>query len=563
MQIKVRARSEFQNFRSVKMNFILKNTHGRIIKSVAFAVLSLFVSSNLFGQQFNSDSLKRIWTNQQNPDSTRFKAINQYYVNHTHAEPDSVLVLCDYHYHLAQTKNATRELASALNEKSYVYYIKGDIDKSLAYLQRSVAVLQKLNDQKGLAPVYSNMGSIYADRQMYQEAVRYFMLTLELYEKEKIEKGEARILSNLGMTFVKLDRDDLARTYFEKSIRIYTKLGLKERTGSSVLSLAGIYFKEKKYEQAINKTKEALELLVQENDQVDISDCYFLMAKTYKELNELDKAFLYLGKSFQIEKVIKNNARNMERLMLKADLTLGNDKEEATRIAEGILKLIDRYTSNEIKANLYDLLYRCYKAQNKFDLSLLMLEQNSRFMDSVKIEKDNIAIIEAAIQKEFDDKLKQTKAKSESDKNTLKNTHARKIFGIILIVLVVGIIAFFFTRKTIRENRKAQEELLLELEQLKKQENTAIVANPSGFQLNREALEKHLDRKINETDWNVLNILLGDPVLSNKEIAEKAFLSYEGIGSSLRRMYEYFEIKESKYMKISLLMEAIKISNKG
>jgi hypothetical protein len=54
---------------------------------------------------------------------------------------------------------------------------------------------------------------------------------------------------------------------------------------------------------------------------------------------------------------------------------------------------------------------------------------------------------------------------------------------------------------------------------------------------------------------------LDDPVITNKEIAEKAFMSVDGIGSSLRRMYEYFEIKESKYKKISLLLVAVKISN--
>jgi len=59
----------------------------------------------------------------------------------------------------------------------------------------------------------------------------------------------------------------------------------------------------------------------------------------------------------------------------------------------------------------------------------------------------------------------------------------------------------------------------------------------------------------------VLTILLEDPTISNKEIADKASMSIDGISSSLRRMYEYFEIKESKYKKISLLLEAVKSSN--
>ena len=78
---------------------------------------------------------------------------------------------------------------------------------------------------------------------------------------------------------------------------------------------------------------------------------------------------------------------------------------------------------------------------------------------------------------------------------------------------------------------------------------------------NKEKIEHAINRKLNETDWKVLNLLLENPVITNKEIAEKVFMSVDGIGSSLRRMYEYFNIKESKYKKISLLLEGIKISN--
>ena len=49
-------------------------------------------------------------------------------------------------------------------------------------------------------------------------------------------------------------------------------------------------------------------------------------------------------------------------------------------------------------------------------------------------------------------------------------------------------------------------------------------------------------------------------MILNKEISEKALLSVDGVGSSLRRMYDYFEIRETKYKKIVLLNKVIKIS---
>ena len=59
------------------------------------------------------------------------------------------------------------------------------------------------------------------------------------------------------------------------------------------------------------------------------------------------------------------------------------------------------------------------------------------------------------------------------------------------------------------------------------------------------------------TVWNAVKELQK----ADKELAEKVFLSSDGVGSSLRRMYAIFDIQESKYMKIGLLLKTIKISN--
>ncbi|MFT4698290.1 MAG: ATP/maltotriose-dependent transcriptional regulator MalT [Flavobacteriaceae bacterium] len=66
---------------------------------------------------------------------------------------------------------------------------------------------------------------------------------------------------------------------------------------------------------------------------------------------------------------------------------------------------------------------------------------------------------------------------------------------------------------------------------------------------------------LNKTDWSVLNVLLDNPEVSNKEISEKVFLSIDGIGSSLRRMYSFLKLKETKYKKVLLIKKAIEISN--
>jgi hypothetical protein len=166
------------------------------------------------------------------------------------------------------------------------------------------------------------------------------------------------------------------------------------------------------------------------------------------------------------------------------------------------------------------------------------------------------------IQKQYDDKLLKKDVESEESQLELKANYRNKLIGIVVFIFIlIGALLYYSRTKIIQEKQKG-EELLQELNSLKKQTGKVVGMEKNG-DLNKEKLEKAIDKKINETDWNVLNILLEDPVISNKDLADRVYMSVDGIGSSLRRMYEYFDIPSSKYMKIALLLKAIKMSNNG
>jgi tetratricopeptide (TPR) repeat protein len=511
--------------------------------------------------QNNIDSLKSVWKNPKALSSDRFQAIMAYYRKNTHAKPDSTLVIADYHIELAKQKNATREIANALNEKSYAYYLKGNTKQSMVELNKTIDIYTDLEDSNALATIYGNMGNIYGEENKYQEAVRYFSKTLEIFQENGIIKGEARMLNNLGLIYYKLDNNDLALNYLQKALVINERIGLKKRTGTTKSHIGSVYFNQKKYNEAITLAKEALIILLKNNDQFSAADCYYLLAKSHLKLNQTDKALDYINKCLEIDKTIKNKSKLIQHLTFKADLDLDTDLDRATKKAEEVLTLINKDTKNELKANLYHLLYTCHKAKNNYNASLTMHEKYVVYNDSLKKEKNNMAIIKDAIQREFDDKLYQSKLKNKEKQDQLESNHSKKTYGIIAFSLALITLILFFTRRNSSANRKKRTQLLEELERLKTRESSNIAASSNKFELVKNKIEVTIKQELNKTDWTVLNILLDDPVIPNKQIAEKAFMSVDGIGSSLRRMYITFNIKESKYKKISLLMEAIKISN--
>ena len=128
-------------------------------------------------------------------------------------------------------------------------------------------------------------------------------------------------------------------------------------------------------------------------------------------------------------------------------------------------------------------------------------------------------------------------------------------FGLVVAMLV----ALILRMRTAQENKR--QNLLDEIQLLKS--SARHMANPHFDSLDRERLEQSIGRTLNETDWKVLNLLLENPTITNVRLAEYACLSVDGIGSSLRRMYGFFNVQETKYKKIALLHSAITLSKEG
>ncbi|MFT6278221.1 MAG: hypothetical protein ACJAU0_001042, partial [Flavobacteriales bacterium] len=250
-----------------------------------------------------------------------------------------------------------------------------------------------------------------------------------------------------------------------------------------------------------------------------------------------------------------------EANLIIAQLTFETNIDTAAIKGEIILANLPQNTSNELKKDVYELLYKCYKAQSKWGLSLEMHERFTTYKDSVQIEKNSFSVTRETVKNEYELRIYESKLENEKEKTKLKVSQIKKTFGIVSIaVIIINIIVFYFI-SSLKKSNKRRALLLEEIKNLKLSANKGLFVDSQKFELAREKIESAINRKLNETDWKVLGILLTDPVSTNKEIAGKAFMSVDGIGSSLRRMYEYFDIKDSKYKKISLLLEAIKFSN--
>ncbi|MFT4697042.1 MAG: tetratricopeptide (TPR) repeat protein [Flavobacteriaceae bacterium] len=523
--------------------------------------LLLFII-NIGTSQTNGDSLTNTWKDEKKSDSIRFNALEEYYEINNQIKPDSTLAALDYHYELANEKNATLQLYRATKRKGNIHRLKGNYDIAMEAYTEAKNLAKLLNDPILQAKIMGNMGNIFVYRQNYKQATEHFSKALKLYQELNNSDGESHMLTSLGSVFLTINNYDIALEYYEKALSILNKRGFEDRSTAIIfINMGWTNFEKGLYLDAKTDYEKGLKILQVKNEKFFIADCYAVLASIHLKINQLEKANDYANKNLALNKEldIKSGIINAEITIAK--IYFETDVDEALKRGESILVNLPSDTFKEFNRDLYELLYKCYKSQSKFDLSLNMYEKYTVYRDSIQQEKNNFAVVSEAVKNDFELKVYENKLENEKEKAALKVSQLKRTFFILITSSLLIFCIVFYFRSKIKKNQAKRELLLNEIEKLKNNANKGLIVDSNKFELNKEKIEHAINRKLNETDWKVLNLLLENPVITNKEIAEKVFMSVDGIGSSLRRMYEYFNIKESKYKKISLLLEGIKISN--
>lgn len=314
------------------------------------------------------------------------------------------------------------------------------------------------------------------------------------------------------------------------------------------------------FHEAFIHFHKAEHLFFQENNLFHVVYCLSYKYKTNIKLGLEEEALHLLEKSKRLTDSLDYDPGKLFVYPLLAQEYIETDIEKAEDLVTKLFAIDDFKKDNKDKASIYEVSSYIYKAKGDLNKSLEMYRYYSQYRDSMLRESNENLLQKEALDIEYNKKLIQNQLEYQSEKEELKQNNTARLVFVFLGCSVLLAFGLMFYRNRVNKHQIEKDEFIKQIEKLKSEQSSSSSLQSGEFHLSREKIESKISKKINETDWIVMNILLEDPVISNKEIAKKAFMSVYGIGSSLRRMYELFDIKESKYMKVSLLMELIKIS---
>lgn len=452
------------------------------------------------------------------------------------------------------------------------------------WFEKCIPLLLTVSDPELRGLVYMELGGQYLDLENYLLAQKYYDEAEEVFTQHKLgpELTElalvramfwrkvgaldraAEVLSRYNDWLSKLPNDNVARfNYYRIQLAIKQDLHQWEDCEGLLLVMKDFAF----------SSDQGLLLSIYHEDATRLAD-------------ERKQSFLALHHAQELLKLNKglNNVESLAfayLMIAKTHSRLGEFYE-----AKKALMSIDTIWLEETADVEFQLLfYQVYmdvlrENAHKDEILRIALRQNEVLnqMDSLR-DLQILFITDAMTQ------LKDEWSVRESELSA--SLYHRILFEVILLLFVVimFLICFIMVRKGFHQKLKishseaniAKKNLAkkdIEIEELRKEvshlsnvlQNTKPISDDilsSKETLSKKEWESLLDTELRDTEYRLLCLLASEPDLGNAQLAERLFLSQDGMRNALKRLYQIFHVEtdgENKRVSLVLRILSYKLS---
>lgn len=417
-------------------------------------------------QKSTLDSLKTIWQNAENSDSTRSDAYHKYiWDGFLFSDPDSAFKLAEELLNFGRVRNYSKAQAKAYYLQGVSWHNRNNYPKAIDAYTNSLKIDQQIGDQKGIASSLNTIGLIYDSQKDYEVALDYYRKSLQICRVIEYSKGIANSLNNMGNSYFKQGKYKKALDYYNQSLTIRKQIDDKNGIATSLNSIGLIYENTGDYKNALDYYKQSLAIGLKIDDQGGV--------------------VFYL-----------NNIGNIHFLEENYPEALSSCKE-AYNIAKTVNVL-------EGEKHACRCLYKTYKEMGNSNMALQFLEHLNHIKDSLYAAETIKKLQQMEFDKwVFEDSVKTAKkvrlVQEAYEAEMRKKEQTRNIslgLGAILILLIGGL----FTR--VRFIRKSRAAL-----QLEKDRSENLLLNILPEEIAQELKEKG---KADARDYNMVSILFTD-----------------------------------------------------
>lgn len=448
------------------------------------SALILLVLCPLLSWGQNLDSLEQVLEYKQLNDSERIRIYQKLSESYANRNLQKSMDFAEAGLALALRVGDEQKQVLLYRDIEMVYLNRKQYDSAFHILDKALSLAQKIKNSALEGMIYRLYGNVYAYKNQYDTPLVYYQKAIAIFEPLNDTYELSKTYNAIGGLYRMLNLYDRSEKYYKKAEQIALQGGNNDVLAEIYTDLSTVYrMQERPVEEWEAPIKKALEIFQEIGDQYSAIRARIILANTYSNINENDKALVLAQQALQqAEEAGFFNLAISAGTVLSAVQYYSGDYKSSIKSGQNVLRM-DSTDVNMIK-HVYVHLALAYGQLQKFDSMEHYLNQ---FMLALQEQYD------ASYQK----LLSELEVKYETEKKELKIAALEKQrqlyiwLGIAGGVILLGALAFAFIRYRLAvSRRKLAEEETQRLEQEK--QLVAVQATLDGEAAERSRLAKDL-----------------------------------------------------------------------
>ncbi len=183
----------------------------------------------------------------------------------------------------------SQEMGKSLLVMSELFYVKGEIKKSLELINRTREIFKRISESSYEMTVIDKLtGMIYMKMGESKKGLGFLLKALKSIEKMKNKALLSEITIDMGESFIELDMEDRIKPWIERSLEIFQEIGNPAATLKALSLITEI--KLKKGEDVKEEIKRIKELLNKVESPLILARVYLTLWRATSQQNYLTHA---------------------------------------------------------------------------------------------------------------------------------------------------------------------------------------------------------------------------------------------------------------------------------
>lgn len=426
---------------------------------------------------------------------------------------------------------------------SAVLNMQGKYDSSLIVNQKSLEAAQSANNELLITKSLFNIGNCYNYMEQYETALSYYQKIAPYFEKTTNKAYKSLFYDVMHMLYQNLERFDKAIFYGEKALALCDDQPNSNIRGTILMNLSVSYEKNNPPEtdKALTANNEALRIAKLNQNLYLESSILINLANHFYQLRDYEKARLYYTEVLPVQVQIDDqkgiciSKRGLSYYELYKNRFSSAEKylKEALTIAKK-----NKFLNEEQEC--LSSLAEVYMAQNDYPRYHYFAQKHDSVSNLIISEK----ILRATqdLESKYETEKKQSKILLLEQDKKLRNL---SIIGLLIIMLLLSIRGFFFTRNLNRKRQLIEKDAELKAQRISELEKERQLTATQALLQGEEAERKRLARDLHDGLGGMLSVIKlnlthmkGNAILPETDIPtfENALEMLDGSIRELRRV---------------------------